>query len=93
MNINSQNNNVGQFQNGTIVFAIVGHRDIPASDVATFAGSIKSIFLKAQSDHPDSHLVLLSGLAEGADGIAAHFALECGVELGAVLPMEEDDYR
>jgi len=81
-----------QDQRREIVLAITGHRDIPPVDYDILAASICSHLRKIQICYPDHPLVLLSALAEGADRIAARAALEYGVELGAVLPLEEDDY-
>jgi len=81
-----------QDQRREIVLATTGHRDIPPVDYDILAASIRSYLRKIQICYPHHPLILLSALAEGADRIAAKVALECGVELGAVLPMERGDY-
>ncbi len=43
-------------------------------------------------EHPP-RVAVVSGMAEGADRIAAHTALELGLELWAVLPFEAAEYR
>jgi len=42
---------------------------------------------------PSTPLLLLSALAGGADQVVASVALQCGVELVAVLPMPKHVYR
>ena len=75
-----------------IVFAVTGHRDIPAEDFDGLSKLILAKLKKSKEDYPHSTHVLLSCLAEGADRIAAQAALDAGWQLGAILPMPEEKY-
>ena len=75
-----------------IVFAVTGHRDIPFEDIDGLSKLISAKLHQSKTDYPNSTHVLLSCLAEGADRIAAHAALDAGWQLGAILPMPEEKY-
>jgi len=76
-----------------IVLAVTGHRDIPAADLPTLKEAIATAIRELQRLYPDTPLVMLNGLAEGADQLAAEVAVELNVELGAVLPMSIKEYE
>lgn len=70
-----------------IHIGVSGHRDIPAEDLPQLKSKLHERFTRLKALHPNSNIKLLSGLAEGADRVAAYAALEAGLELVAVLPM------
>lgn len=76
-----------------IVFAISGHRDPLETDTPAIRQALQAEFAALRKHYPHSRLQLLNGLAEGADWLAAEVALECGLELIAVLPMRQADYE
>jgi hypothetical protein len=76
-----------------IVLGVSGHRDIPAGDEAILQEAVKSIFADYRKRYPDTPLIMLTGLAEGADQLVARVALEFGVEIGAVLPLQVSEYE
>ena len=76
-----------------IIVAVSGHRDIPAESVPTVRATLEEYFNKLRRTYPHSPLQLLSGLAEGADRIAADAAVDQGFELVAVLPFEQSEYE
>ncbi|QGA53908.1 hypothetical protein GFS03_04620 [Sulfolobus sp. E5-1-F] len=76
-----------------LVVGITGHRDIPDEDRDRLKELIKGVFRELRSKFPDTPLLLLTPLAEGADRIAAEAALEEGVKYVVVLPMREDLYK
>lgn len=76
-----------------IVFAISGHRDLLDTDTPTIRQALHAEFATLRKHYPHSRLQLLNGLAEGADWLAAEVALEAGLELIAVLPMQQADYE
>lgn len=76
-----------------IVLAISGHRDLLVTDVPAIRKILQTEFAALRRSYPHSRLQLLNGLAEGADWLAAEVALECGLELVAVLPMRQADYE
>ena len=61
----------------------------PGADRATVLAQFASI----QNQFPSSPLYAVSALAEGADRIFAHIAIEMGWELHVVLPMRPELYR
>jgi hypothetical protein len=75
-----------------IHIGVSGHRDIPPEDLPQLKSKLYERFTRLKALHPNSTIKLLSGLAEGADRIAAYAALEAGLELVAVLPMPEASY-
>lgn len=79
------------------VIGVTGHRDLREEDepalrreTATAIRRLKHDYL---GDDPNTPIVILSALAEGADSLVAEVALEHGAILIAPLPMEEAEYR
>ena len=70
-----------------IHIGVSGHRDIPTEDLPSLKSKLYERFTRLKTLHPNSTIKLLSGLAEGADRVAAYAALEAGLELVAVLPL------
>lgn len=70
-----------------IHIGVSGHRDIPTEDLPLLKSKLYERFSRLKALHPNSTIKLLSGLAEGADRVAAYAALEAGLELVAVLPL------
>ena len=73
---------------------VTGHRQIAANCTAKIEAAVLSILEGVRAKAPDAPLLLLTGLAEGADRLVARLAVErFGAELVAVLPRAADDYR
>jgi len=77
-----------------IVIGVTGHRNI-ASDDPALRAVVEKQFRQLAKDYPGTPFLVLSGLAEGFDRLAAHVALEALPEcrLIAVLPMPRADYE
>jgi len=75
-----------------LYIGITGHRDIRSEDKKTLKEKIKDFILFNQKLCPNTPIVILTPLAEGADRIAATAAIECKVEFIAVLPMPIEEY-
>ncbi len=75
------------------VVSITGHRDPRPQDLESLRHEITEVLTGFRSRMPHTPLLLLSGLAEGADQLAAEIALEQQMFLAAVLPMPLDIYR
>jgi hypothetical protein len=80
-----------------LVIGITGHRDLHDRDVPLLEQTVASViealrrdFLAGDSETP---VIVLSGLAEGADRVAARAALAAGAKLVAPLPMPLAEYR
>jgi hypothetical protein len=75
-----------------LVIGITGHRDIPQEDVDKLKEKIREIFRELKGKYPNTPLLLLTPLAEGADRIAAKAAIEEGIDYVVVLPFPEEEY-
>jgi hypothetical protein len=75
------------------IIAVTGHRDLRPQDVESLRHEVGAVLATIQNNAPGARLLVLSGLAEGADQLAAEVALEQGIALAAVLPMPLDIYR
>lgn len=77
-----------------ITVGVTGHRLIAAGDRPAIEKAVGAILDTLRAKAPQAPLLLLSGLAEGADRLVAEIAVEKhGAELCAVLPMSVEDYR
>ena len=76
-----------------IVVGVTGHRSLRVDDERAIASQLSALFDRLRRECPHSPVVLLTSLAEGADRLAAHAALEAGARLLAVLPLEPGDYE
>ncbi len=75
-----------------LTIGVTGHRDIPPEDVAVLKPVIKSRLLELQFTFRDTPLLVLSGLAEGADRLVVEVAHEMGIAFAAILPLPTEDY-
>ncbi len=76
-----------------IIIAITGHRDLREEDLPATAGALREQYQVLRSHYPSTSFILLSALADGADRIGAHLALELGLRLIVVLPMPRELYE
>jgi len=72
---------------------VTGHRDLVEDDVPALGNRVRALFDSLSDSYPDLELQLLTALAEGADRLVAEVALEHGIPLIVVLPMELADYE
>ena len=75
------------------VIAAVGHRDIRPQDAKELLAQTRAVLKKMRSRMPHTPLVMLNGLAVGADQLIAQAALLEGVSLVAALPMPVQIYK
>ncbi len=75
-----------------ITVGITGHRDIPDEDIAILRAVIEVGLLELQANFKDTPLLILSGLAEGADRLVVEVAYEMGIAFAAILPLPKNDY-
>ena len=73
-----------------LLVGIVGHGDLPGDDLSTLSRMVGKVLRQLARQHGSTPIVLLSGLAEGAERLAAQVALESGCRLIAVLPLPAD---
>lgn len=81
-----------------LVIGVTGHRDLRPEDKETLRAKVSDVLAGLRRDYlndsPHTPIVVLSGLAEGADQLVAEVAVKShGAVLIAVLPMEAAEYR
>ncbi len=77
-----------------LVLAVVGHRDLIDEDRPRLRHQVASLLDSFAEKYQWSHpFELLCGLAEGADRLVAHIAIQKRLNLIACLPMEPDVYE
>lgn len=74
------------------IIGVSGHRNVHPAAVAAVRQEIGSLFALLRSRMPHTELRLMTGMAQGADLIAAQVALEAGVCIEAVLPRPLEQY-
>jgi hypothetical protein len=85
---------VTELKSVPFLVGITGHRDLPDDDQAAVSNTVTDVLRHYQAAMPNTDIALVSGLAIGADQIAAEAALRIpGVHVIAVLPMPLDEYR
>jgi len=75
------------------VISVTGHRDLVAEDLAGLRHTAQGVLAGVASRFSRVPVRLVTGLAEGADTIAAEAALEAGLPVTAVLPMPRQSYE
>jgi hypothetical protein len=75
------------------VIALGGHRDLRAEDVPGLEARVADVLTGLASRYPNTPLLLLSSLAEGADRLGARVALRLGIGVVAVLPLPREEYE
>ena len=75
-----------------IIIGVTGHRDLRAEDIPALEQRVGKIFQGLRIQYPNTTLLVLSPLAEGADRLVARVALEQGVQLVVPLPLPRVEY-
>lgn len=75
-----------------LVVGFTGHREFRDEDIPGIEKRVREIYETLQATYPSTPLVLMTSLAEGADRIAAHIAIELGVKFIVPLPMKPEIY-
>lgn len=75
-----------------ITIGVTGHRDLLAEDRQETERCLKRAFDDLKRKFPDTPLLLLTPLAEGADRLVADVALKCDAGLFVVLPFAKEEY-
>lgn len=76
-----------------LVIGITGHRQIHSLFLDQIEQETDAFLKRIKADHIDSHHILQSPLAEGADRLVAKMALHNGFELVVPLPFEKEEYK
>ncbi len=75
-----------------LLIGVTGHRDLRQEDINEIEGAVQSVIEGFRRRLPSTPILIVSGLAAGADQLVARVALRCGVDLAAVLPMPVEAY-
>lgn len=75
------------------VIGVTGHRDPVASDIIELKKNIVHAIGQVRHSFEDLPVRLVTGMAEGADTLAAEVALDMGLLVTAVLPMPRAFYE
>jgi hypothetical protein len=80
-----------------LVIGVTGHRDLHEQDVPRLEQEVAAIIAGLRreylDDDPETPIIVLSALAEGADRLVARVALAQGARLIAPLPLPLAEYR
>jgi hypothetical protein len=76
-----------------ILIGVSGHRDLRPEDREALCAAIDTFFARVSARFPHSDLLVLTGLASGADQLVAERANARGCGFVAVLPMPLEAYR
>ncbi len=76
-----------------IVVGVTGHREIRQEDRAAIYQAVVSELIRLRERCPNSPLLMLNALCEGADLLCADAALELNIPLVAALPMAPEKYE
>jgi hypothetical protein len=87
------NSAVASFGPLPLIIAVTGHRDLRKEDLSRLAAQVRNVITSLQRDYPNTPLILLSPLAEGADRLVARVALDLGVRLVSPLPFAKEHYE
>ncbi len=77
----------------SLVVGVTGHRDIAPSDEAPLRNAFGGVLRALAQECPHATLIVLSGLAAGADSLAAEEALAQDIPVIACLPMPVVEYE
>jgi hypothetical protein len=75
-----------------LVVAVTGHRDLIASELPAIRERVRAFMADLERRYPDLPVVVMSGLAAGADSLVAEEALALGLKVIAALPMPRHLY-
>jgi hypothetical protein len=76
-----------------IIIGVTGHRDLRDEDLPKLTALVDEFFEQVSTRYPDSDLLFVSGLADGADRLVAERAVALGHPFVALLPMAMEDYE
>lgn len=75
-----------------IIVGVTGHRDLCGDEAEILSQKIRDVFQLLRKAYPDTPLLLLTPLAEGADRLAAKVALSEQIDYIAPLPLPKEEY-
>jgi hypothetical protein len=76
-----------------LVIGVTGHRDLRREDLPGLERVVRRVLLRLGKQYPNTPLLVLSPLAEGADRLVARVARKAEVALIVPLPMRSELYE
>ena len=76
-----------------LLVGVTGHRKLREEDIPGLKARVRAFLVDLQQRYPQLPLVVISPLAEGADGLVADVAFDLGLRVVAPLPLPADSYR
>src|SRR6266550_4507440 len=76
-----------------ILIGVTGHRDLRPVDLSSLRARIEQVIRELLRRYPQTPLIVVSPLAEGADRLVANVALEHGARLAVPLPLPVAEYE
>ena len=77
----------------SIVIGVTGHRDLFPEDLPVLEKVVREHLSEFDKAFPTRPKLLLTGLAEGADRLAARCAMDLNWQVGAVLALPADQFE
>ena len=75
------------------IIGTTGHRNLMPGDLPGIEAQIHQVLADIRQRLPNTRLIVLSSIAEGADRLTAQTALKLGCELWCVLPTSAAEYE
>lgn len=72
---------------------ITGHRSLPVDATKALRQGVRRFLTTCKDSHPETGLVILSSLAQGADTLCAQEGLALGMRLVVPLPLSREAYN
>ncbi|HLY03481.1 MAG TPA: hypothetical protein VKR56_13430 [Candidatus Cybelea sp.] len=76
-----------------LVLGAAGHRNLPDEDRTALEATVRNAFAEMRRQYPATPMIVLSSLAEGADRLVAHMALDADFALIVPMPFEQQEYE
>ncbi|MEM7079490.1 MAG: hypothetical protein AAF513_12765 [Pseudomonadota bacterium] len=76
-----------------LMVGVTGHRDLAEQDIDQVRQRIEAFLRELQTRYPNSPIMILSAVAEGADTLVVESAERMGCQIQLILPMPVDLYR
>jgi len=75
-----------------LVVAVTGHRDLLPAEIPRIRELVREFLRGLRDDFPDREIGVMTALAEGADRLVAHVAVDLQMPLTVLLPMARQLY-
>jgi predicted Rossmann fold nucleotide-binding protein DprA/Smf involved in DNA uptake len=79
------------YNTAPFIIGITGHRDLQSEDIETLRISFNNLLDQLAKLIPNTQIRVVSGMADGADRVAASVAIERGILVEAVSPLYYSD--